>query len=547
VRVRSLCLIVLLALAWPVAGRAEPEVLPRLAAIQPWSWASRLIGYDGRLWFLASQRPGNNDTADVYSLDRAEGVPRYEHHLFSQDAAEPVVHRGLLYWPSEDSRFSLGWADPADTNGVAWWWGSVRGPRSLHVLALASLGGRLYASTSAWRTDLQVSDDGGLTWSTTYSRSGPGGDMSRLRELAVVGDDLYMVARDGKPRSRDVLLKLSGGQVTEVLGWPAGPRIPSIEAWRGRLYGVVKDPQGRTLWVTDGATSRRIVAWPKGQQLSDLAAGDDALWAVSYHSGGGFVWRSTDGFGWHAVARVRDGEPVAIALVGDRPYVGGPGADGTAGVWGPHAVATVTGKSQGPSRAELPRRRKAADRDWNAIGATVDAALAEPKTYEPKEDALRELIYDAAISGVPAGVFASRLDAQVPDVRISLANGKSSASAAEFARWTLLWGIAIQGRGHIDPRWLALPWTAPKNSSAKYFGTAPAALWAISRTGQRDRDTIDTLIQRLAEGRDPMWLKGDIVGAVSAVTGERFGYDAAAWRAWWSAARDTWPVATSSQ
>ncbi len=34
---------------------------------------------------------------------------------------------------------------------------------------------------------------------------------------------------------------------------------------------------------------------------------------------------------------------------------------------------------------------------------------------------------------------------------------------------------------------------------------------------------------------------GDIVGALSAVTGKRFGYDIGAWRNWWAGARGAWP------
>jgi hypothetical protein len=34
-----------------------------------------------------------------------------------------------------------------------------------------------------------------------------------------------------------------------------------------------------------------------------------------------------------------------------------------------------------------------------------------------------------------------------------------------------------------------------------------------------------------------LWLRGDVVGALSAATGQRYGYDVDAWRRWWREAR----------
>jgi hypothetical protein len=62
-------------------------------------------------------------------------------------------------------------------------------------------------------------------------------------------------------------------------------------------------------------------------------------------------------------------------------------------------------------------------------------------------------------------------------------------------------------------------------------------MWTVAMTGQHDRATIDALIARLGWD-EPLWLRGDAVGALSAVTGQRFGYDIAAWQAWWRAGAD---------
>ena len=43
----------------------------------------------------------------------------------------------------------------------------------------------------------------------------------------------------------------------------------------------------------------------------------------------------------------------------------------------------------------------------------------------------------------------------------------------------------------------------------------------------------DTLIDRLRRGEDPDWLIGDVIGALSALTGEPLGWHPARWVAWW--------------
>ena len=63
------------------------------------------------------------------------------------------------------------------------------------------------------------------------------------------------------------------------------------------------------------------------------------------------------------------------------------------------------------------------------------------------------------------------------------------------------------------------------------------ALFAVSWVGQNDGPTVASLIRRLDRAADPAWLRGDIIGALGAVTGKRFGYDIGAWRKWWAEAK----------
>ena len=95
-------------------GRLVPLVQPG-----PWPGVSGLIAYGNRLWLVNSVKFVNHNSADVYSYDPSTGTAHYEQHLFSQDAGDPVVADGLLYWPFEDSRMSLGRGEFMVTNGSA--------------------------------------------------------------------------------------------------------------------------------------------------------------------------------------------------------------------------------------------------------------------------------------------------------------------------------------------------------------------------------------------------------------------------------------------
>jgi hypothetical protein len=109
--------------------------------------------------------------------------------------------------------------------------------------------------------------------------------------------------------------------------------------------------------------------------------------------------------------------------------------------------------------------------------------------------------------------------------------------------WLALWSTTIAGRGRVPVALLTEPWPAqPLGRAEKHFEPLLAALEAIAWTGQSDADTIAALVARLDAPDDPAWLRGDVVGTLAAVTGEGHGYDAGAWRRWWSAARAEWPA-----
>ena len=538
-RCRAVGRLLAAALLWTAAAPAHAqEALPILARLGPWPVVSNLIGYGGRLWLTNSVKGVNHNSAEIYSYDPGDGALRYERHLFSQDAGLPVVFGGLLYWPYEDSRFSLGWGRFAVTDGARWRSGVIPSARAFHTHALAGLDGRLVAATSAWRAGLQVSEDGGVTWRPAYDHPTPDRRVSRITTLAGLGGSLVGGLRDPAGRR---LVCFDGQTVEDLPGWPKGQAVEGPVVRDGRLYGLVATAGGAAVWRSDGVASERVSEARRGWRPRGLAAGPGGLWTVSAESTGGLLWYSPDGRRWKARFRLEGGTPHAVALYGGRPYVAGAGSDGRGILWGPAPPAPVEAPATKPEPLEGFPGRAPAPGDWVAMGAELDGALVDPASYGGHGRVLRDLVYRTALAGPPPGFFAERLSASVPDMTVSLIGGATVATAKQLARWTLLWGMALAGEGRVPAELIAEPWTAPANRSEKYFETAPAAVWAAGEIGQDDRETLDALIDRLERPGDPPWLLGDLVGALTALTGERFGFDPAAWRAWWEAARKTWP------
>ncbi|MCH9020170.1 MAG: hypothetical protein IIA73_07390 [Proteobacteria bacterium] len=527
----AVTLVLLVSLVLPAAAE---ETLPVIARVGPWPVASELIGYGGRLWFVNSVKFRDHNSADIYAYDPASGTVRYERHLFSQDAGTPLVFGGLLYWPFEDSRFSLGWGHFAVTDGERWRIGAIPTARTFHVHAMAALGERIVAATSAWRAGLQVSDDRGASWREAYDHPTEDRRVSRIVDLAAAGDRVYGALHDrsaGVPRWR--LVSFDGDAVAEVPGWPEGPRIVALTQFEGRVGGAVREAEGDAIWCSDGARSERI-AGPKPEwRLIDRTAGAGVLFALAAEDGGGSVWRSDDGKRWRPAFSITGGRPHDIAEYAGNVYVAGEGDDGRGLLWGPAPPAPAGPR---PSAGALPRP-VVGERDWRVPAAALDRALADPESYVGHAAKLRDLAYRVALAGPPEDYFGERLARTLPAHELPLMGGKVIVPAGRMGRWVLLWAMGLSGTGRAPPGLLAEPWTAAANSSEKYFESAPAAMSAAAWLGHADGETIGALIDRLGRAGEPLWLKGDAVGALTALTGKRFGYDLDRWRAWWRNAR----------
>jgi putative AlgH/UPF0301 family transcriptional regulator len=527
----------MLGLVAPVAHGAEAP--PVLARVGPWPVVSGLIGFQGRLWLVNSVKGVNHNSADVYSYGPDDGAAdpslRYEHHLFSQDAGSPAVAGGLLYWPFEDARFSTAVGHFMVTDGGRWRFGVVPTVTpTFHVHSMAASAGRLVAATSAWRAGLQVSDDGGRSWRQVYDKPTPERQVTRIVELVAL-DELvlgYLIGRDLRQ-----LVVLDGEDVAPLSGWPDGQAVRGLARLGNHVYGALVEAGGVAIWRTDGRSSERVTApladWP----VVDLAADADGLWALTADASGGALWRSERGRRWQEVHRLEGGRPHDLTTWAGGVYVGGAGDDGRGILWGPRDTNPPPPIDPSP---RLGRWVEGADGvDWRAAGERLARLLGDPASYAAGGE-LRSLIQDLALAAPPQDFFGQRLGDVMPNDEVSRIGGQVRLKAATLGRWLLLWGMSLAGSGRVPPELIEAPWTTLENRAEKYFDSPPAAMWAATIAGQRDAATIDALMARLERTDDPLWLRGDAVGALSALTGQRFGYDAPAWRDWWDRTRPGW-------
>jgi formylglycine-generating enzyme required for sulfatase activity len=515
----------------PAGAQDAPLVVLSRAGI--WEGVSQMIGFMGRLWFVNSVKFRNHNSADLYSYDPVSGDTRYERHLFSQDAGDPVVSGGLLYWPFEDARFSSGRGEYAVTNGQLWRWRVLPEGEVFHVHAMAAHGTTLFAATSAWRGGLQRSDDGGASWKIVYDHPTPAGRVSRFTSLALLGDTLYAGLTSHTDQGGK-LFRLEKGTLVAVSDWPRGQRSTVLQAHAGWLYAVNDDGAGSAVWRTDG-TRVEAVTGLDGMNVRAFASGAQNLWAVSAGAGNGTLWRSRDGLQWMLVQRFERAEPLGVAVYAGDVYVGtrGPGERGA--LWGPPAPANAESTTMVP----MPRLSPATGSDPIEQLRQMNDGLSNVRDFNDYRVLLNAYLQPMALGRSPllAEQLTQLLRADVSPLPLRAFGGALETPLDQINRWFVLWAMGLSGSGSVPPAYLTEDWRAPRNRAEKYFELAPAAAWAAGQTGQREDAIIAALIARLDTDDEPRWLRGDWVGALSALSGERFGYDSQAWREWWSTYR----------
>jgi hypothetical protein len=339
---------------------------------------------------------------------------------------------------------------------------------------------------------LQASSDGGNTWRRLYDHPTPQRRVSRIVDLVAAGERAFASLTGPGERT---LLTVVGDEVRDTPGWPNGRTIRGLAAFRGAAYVLVGD--GRALWRTDGAASAQVGTLPG--PAWGLAVGRDGLWAIGRQGADHALWRSADGRDWQSFALLFGGRPFDLVATDTNVYIGGQGDDGHGILWALRAptklaaAGTTTYTARPTTSSGTTAHRE--ERDWQAAGLRLETVLLDPASYADR-GTLRDLVAELADDGPPAGFFTKRLALELPQRELSLIGGQVSIPAE------------------------------------KYFAAAPTAMWAIGAMRQCDPPTLAALVARLGNPADPLWLTGDVVGALTAVTGQRFGYDTKVWLGW---------------
>lgn len=511
--------------ATDLADAENPAKLDILAEVGPWPVASRLVGYRGRLWFAGSVKGVNHNSADIWSLDPASGDLRYERSLFSQDAGRPLVRNGLLYWPYEDALMSHGDGVIAVTDGENWALRTIPGDPIYHTYELLDWQGGMLALAAAGDTGLHLTIDNGVHWRRIVRQTAPPRHIARVKELTPFDDAVYGVLRDGKKRR---LARWSGeadARFEDVLPWPRYRYVDGLTVHRDALYALVGRGAERQIWRHDGKTSSRV--GPVGR-FADLASDGKRLWLVTR---GGRLLSSRNGTDWLREGRLQGGRPGELAVIDGALFAAGTGNDGRGIVWGPKGRRIAAPKSSVTVSDPSPIPGK--DIDWKTRGEDIDRMLADPAVYrerglEPIQDALQK----ALRQGAPEGFFAERLNAPMSNVAFDAFGGGMRLQARDVAAVLVLSAMAEARQPNVPLRYLLQPWRSEPNSYEKYFEPAMAAINAVALSRQSDPATINALLQRLDFTDDPVWLRSQIIGALTAATRQHFGYQISAWRAW---------------
>lgn len=507
------------------AGEADGP-LTMLARPGAWPGISSLIAYDSRIWFTNSEPFADTNAADVYSYDPLTGKTRYERGLFTQDTGAPVVFLGRLYWPFEDARFSMGVGEYAVTDGQVWRWRRLPQGHAFHLHAMAACGETLIAVTGAWEGQLQVSGDRGGSWRLAATYPKGTAPFSRLVAVTPFGDRCFVGSAARGSRGTK-LLEWTGAVLVPVKGWPEGDRTDGLVVHRGRLFAWNDASDNRILYAFDGERTVRVAAPPSGR-VRALSSDGTHLWAVGGRQGAGTLWRLDKGTAWKEVQRFQE-TPISVLAVSGALFVG-TYAEGGGALWGTRSKAPALSAETEPFEIPKPRPAETA-KALGRIETLVKGEIGESDRFRELRVVFQQL---AAVSDREIG---HQLAALYPKVALKgqvrmFTNAQVNRS--DLLRWYLMGAMAVTGSGRAPVELLSAQFSEKPNRAHKYFDPAIAAIATIGWIGQDDQETVGALVNRLRRKVDPKWLQGDVVAALSALTGKRFGHDAARWRRWWA-------------
>ena len=328
------------------------------------------------------------------------------------------------------------------------------------------------------------------------------------------------------------LIRVDDGSGKPLIGWPGG-RSHGLTVHKGRLYGIVSNPEAAGVWRSDGERSERVWQPVEGWTPRALASDGEQLWMAGEKPGRASLLRSGDGRTWREKAVLERGSPRDLVVYHGVIAVGGRGADDRGVLW-VHRPSSIAKPATPAPDWPLFQDEAAPDFDWVKAGADLDRLLADPDSYLGFGRELRAAINALPLNGAPPDFYPDRLAAVMPAGPVTLFGDFTLDQMAIMGRWNLYWGMGLSRSGHVNPDDILRPWDYTPNRPFKFFSTPEIAIWAAGRIGEAGTDglVLEALVTRLEDEKTPLWLKGDVLGALFSITGERFGYDAKAWRGW---------------
>ena len=515
------------------------SALELIAQPGPWNAVSGLIAYRQRVWFVNSTKFVNHNSADVYSYEAESRTLQFERHLFSQDLGTPAIVAGLLYWPFEDSRFSSALGEYAVTDGKRWQWHLLPRGKAFHNHVMHVHDDALYAATSAWkaRVHRKLLANGGGPWVPVYEHPTPPGRVSRITSLASFAGQLYAGLTQRSPNAGS-LLRLRNESFVPVPGWPNAARTDELTPFRGWLYAITSDSASTRVVRTNGKRVHTLATKFDGA-VQALAADEDHLYAVAGQAKGGRLWRSRNGTDWTPLQRFPNALPVDVLAVNGDVYVGTFAASGRGALWGPVPPRPIPSGSRVEKSIALTGQASPIGRFETRLTRTLDDALNSTDDFATYRQALIDalLSFVFAQGNAVSQPLVDRLIQPYSQRTLLAIGGATSATMASFNRWYLLWAIGLIGDGHVPLTLFEPGWNIATNAAEKYFGVLPAAAWTASMLSQRDTQTVSALVDALGHASHPLWLTGDLVGALSATSKRQFGYDVSQWKRWWQPRR----------
>ncbi len=516
------------------ATNSQAQQPERAAVFEQWPGVSQLIAYRDRIWLVNSDPFKDNNSADVYSYSIEGKTLRYERSLFSQDVGAPVVYNGLLHWPFEDPRRSAGSGEYAVTDGTHWQWDVMRSGSVMHVHAMNVCDGDLVAATGHGQGQLHRLEETD-SWELQYDYPAAESSFSRIVSVMQLGDDC-IVGASASGKNEAKMFALSGDKRSPLAGWPNSDRVDNLTRHRQSLFAFADTGRARQLIRYDGVKSHEV-ALPENHRPRAMHSDGLNLWLVTHNrsseSKAGGLWMYSAN---HRFVLQRQFSQIPISLTSLDGHV----AIGTYANSGGELLLFDVGAWRTTDEVDAALlHAKPSSRDLDS--ALVDSLFSElqkivmnpqstdnyarllrrnlgrhPELKTPEFGAALTRALTLSIEGEPSTMFTGQ-----------------SIRRQDLIRWFLITTLAMNGNGRIDPEWINAKTELLVPDSAKVFDPSVASIVATGWLEQSDSETLGALITRLNRTDDPLWLKADVVGALTALTDQRFAYDVNAWNRWW--------------